>query len=89
MSGDNAASLRDIEDLHREACEEGKGMFRDPHTNLYVMTAHYHLKRGDCCGRQCKFCPYGHRNVGANHRCVEPVCSYQLSDSAWTPPEHQ
>jgi hypothetical protein len=24
----------------------------------YVFTEHYHLKRGSCCGNQCRHCPY-------------------------------
>ena len=24
----------------------------------YVFTAHYHKKRGECCGMRCKHCPY-------------------------------
>ncbi|MCA0236096.1 MAG: DUF5522 domain-containing protein [Bacteroidetes bacterium] len=29
----------------------------------WVFTAHYLLKRGECCGSGCRHCPYGHRNV--------------------------
>ena len=25
---------------------------------LFVFTAWYHLRRGDCCGNNCKHCPY-------------------------------
>ncbi len=25
---------------------------------LYVFTAHYHLRRGYCCGAGCRHCPY-------------------------------
>lgn len=24
----------------------------------YVFTAHFHLKRGSCCGSKCRHCPY-------------------------------
>lgn len=24
----------------------------------YVFTAHFHLKRGSCCGNKCRHCPY-------------------------------
>ena len=30
---------------------------------LMVMTEHYHLKRGYCCGNKCKHCPYEHEAV--------------------------
>lgn len=29
----------------------------------FVMTAHYHLKRGYCCGNGCKHCPYDYKMV--------------------------
>ena len=25
---------------------------------LFVFTAQYHLKRGNCCGNGCRHCPY-------------------------------
>lgn len=28
-----------------------------------VFTKTYHLKRGYCCGNQCRHCPYNHENV--------------------------
>ena len=28
-----------------------------------VLTAKYHLERGDCCGNGCKHCPYNYINV--------------------------
>jgi len=28
-----------------------------------VFTAHFHLKRGYCCGSGCRHCPYKHINV--------------------------
>ena len=30
---------------------------------LMVLTAWFHLKRGDCCGNACRHCPYEHINV--------------------------
>jgi hypothetical protein len=30
---------------------------------LLVMTEHFHLKRGYCCGSKCKHCPFDHINV--------------------------
>lgn len=28
-----------------------------------VFTEQYHLKRGHCCGNNCRHCPYGHKAV--------------------------
>lgn len=28
-----------------------------------VFTAAFHLRRGVCCGSECRHCPYGHANV--------------------------
>lgn len=33
-----------------------------------VFTAEYHLKRGYCCSRGCKHCPYEYENVPAIKR---------------------
>lgn len=30
---------------------------------LMVLTAAYHLKRGNCCGKGCLHCPYDYINV--------------------------
>ena len=30
----------------------------DERSGLMVLTAHFHLKRGFCCGNGCKNCPY-------------------------------
>lgn len=30
---------------------------------LMVMTEHFHLKRGKCCGNKCRHCPFDHENV--------------------------
>lgn len=35
---------------------------------LLVMTAAYHLKRGECCGNACKHCPYDYLNVAPSLR---------------------
>lgn len=54
---------KDIEDLHREACEQGNGAYRDPATGYTVITEYAHLKRGKCCGNACRHCPFDHVNV--------------------------
>ena len=30
---------------------------------FYVFTEWYHLKRGTCCGNDCRHCPFDHVNV--------------------------
>lgn len=41
--------------------EEGDYYFNEK--GLMVFTEQYHLKRGFCCGSQCKHCPYNWENV--------------------------
>ncbi len=36
---------------------------------LMVFTAAYHLKRGSCCGCECRHCPY--RSAAADRPAVE------------------
>ena len=38
-------------------------MYTDPRTGFMVFTEMAALKRGSCCGRGCRHCPYGHWNV--------------------------
>ena len=54
---------KDIEDLHREACELGSATYIDPATGYTVITEYAHLKRGKCCGNACRHCPFDHVNV--------------------------
>ena len=44
-----------------ESSDEVKDFYFE--NGLMVMTAAYHLKRGHCCGSDCRHCPYGHENV--------------------------
>jgi len=32
----------------------------------FVFTSWYHLRRGECCGNECKHCPFHHKNVVSN-----------------------
>ncbi|HOY04129.1 MAG TPA: DUF5522 domain-containing protein [Saprospiraceae bacterium] len=41
--------------------EEGLDYYIDK--GRWVFTAHFLLKRGECCGSGCRHCPYGHKNV--------------------------
>ena len=50
--------LQDIEDMHKQACSEGKHTYIDPTTNLTVFTRVSHLARGSCCGCGCRHCPF-------------------------------
>ncbi len=42
--------------------EEGVDYYLND-AGLLVFTAAYHLKRGYCCGNNCRHCPYDHQNV--------------------------
>ncbi|MFA6057668.1 MAG: DUF5522 domain-containing protein [Taibaiella sp.] len=42
--------------------EEGLDYYFNEEGNM-VLTAHYLLKRGYCCGNGCKHCPYQYENV--------------------------
>ena len=53
----------DIEDIHKNACLNKQTFYFDPNINLNVMTQYAHIKRGTCCGRKCRHCPYNHKNV--------------------------
>ncbi len=33
-----------------------------------VLTAKFHLQRGECCGNGCKHCPYDYINVDESKR---------------------
>jgi len=57
------AVVADIEDIHRRAILDKQSTYVDPHTDFTVFTELAHLKRGKCCGNQCRHCPYGWSNV--------------------------
>jgi cob(I)alamin adenosyltransferase len=62
----------DIEDLHRQAVHRGDTTYVDPSTGFMAFTELAHLKRGVCCGRQCRHCPYGWVNVPDKNCRREP-----------------
>ena len=35
----------------------------DPESGKHVLTELFLLKQGNCCGSDCRHCPYGHINV--------------------------
>lgn len=49
---------RDIIAAHEVAVAEGRPSYQDPRTGLVVLTAAYHLARGQCCESGCRHCPY-------------------------------
>lgn len=47
---------------HTSAMALGQAGYIDPVTGLFAITAATHMKRGTCCNRGCRHCPY----VGAD-----------------------
>jgi hypothetical protein len=43
---------------HATALEAGDAGYLDPDTGLFVLTAGFLARRGTCCGRGCRHCPY-------------------------------
>jgi hypothetical protein len=43
---------------HERALAAGQGGYPDPQTGLFVLTAAFLARRGTCCGRGCRHCPY-------------------------------
>ena len=60
--------LMDIEDLHLAAIAKDERTYIDPATEFMVFTEAAHLRRGVCCGNQCRHCPYGWANVRSGAR---------------------
>ena len=54
---------QDIEDLHELALLSKSTTYIDPKTGFTVFTEYAHLKKGKCCGFQCRHCPFGWENV--------------------------
>jgi hypothetical protein len=46
---------------HADAIRQGKSLYRDPDTDLYVMTAVHLWERGYCCYSGCRHCPWTER----------------------------
>ena len=61
-------TVEDIEELHQRSLEEGSTTYIDPETGYTVFTELTHLKRGFCCGNQCRHCPYGFERVRSGIR---------------------
>ncbi|MGI5153270.1 DUF5522 domain-containing protein [Plantactinospora sp. CA-294935] len=43
---------------HAAALAAGEAGYPDPGTGLFVLTAGFLARRGTCCGRGCRHCPY-------------------------------
>jgi hypothetical protein len=43
---------------HAAALAAGDAGYPDPATGLFVLTAGFLARRGACCGRGCRHCPY-------------------------------
>ena len=50
---------KEIIKRHEEAYSIEQNVYIDPETGFNVFTAYYHLKRGSCCGSDCRHCPFG------------------------------
>eukprot|EP00802_Teleaulax_amphioxeia_P008743 Tamp_08752.p1 GENE.Tamp_08752~~Tamp_08752.p1 ORF type:complete len:712 (-),score=155.10 Tamp_08752:146-1975(-) len=59
-SGPAGGFSQDIEECHRIAMERGQDTYTDPVTGYLVFTEGAMLRRGTCCGRGCRHCPYAH-----------------------------
>jgi diphthamide synthase (EF-2-diphthine--ammonia ligase) len=70
-------TVPEIEQAHQLACAEKKDLYIDPITGLSVFTSYAAIKRGYCCGRGCRHCPYSHVNVSDVSRRIntssEPI----------------
>ncbi|MEU0551970.1 DUF5522 domain-containing protein [Micromonospora sp. NPDC005979] len=43
---------------HDAALAAGEAGYLDPATGLFVLSAAFLARRGTCCGRGCRHCPY-------------------------------
>ena len=43
---------------HAAALTADEAGYADPETGLFVLTAGFLARRGTCCGRGCRHCPY-------------------------------
>ncbi|MHB8827326.1 MAG: DUF5522 domain-containing protein [Acidimicrobiales bacterium] len=43
---------------HEAAVRAGEQLYRDPATDLFVLTVLAHLERDSCCTQGCRHCPY-------------------------------
>jgi hypothetical protein len=55
---DDAVLSAEILAAHAQAISDGEDGYLDPSTGLFVLTADFLTRRGHCCGRGCRHCPY-------------------------------
>lgn len=55
--------MRSDDWISKLALEEQYKDYYTDESGRRVFTAHFHLKRGYCCGSGCRHCPYKHENV--------------------------
>lgn len=68
MSKPELPLLPEAQRRHAIACAEGRPLYADPTTGLMVLTAFEHKKRGSCCGKACRHCPYEWMAVSSDVR---------------------
>lgn len=64
----SATLTPEIEACHAEAVRNRSETYTDPHSGLMVFTELAALRRGYCCGKGCRHCPYGHFAVMSTNR---------------------
>jgi hypothetical protein len=57
LAADHPARAR-ILDAHARALAAGEDGYLDPDSGLFVLTAEYLKRRGNCCSRGCRHCPF-------------------------------
>ncbi len=50
--------LKEIEQAHVDATEDGRNWYEDPVTGYKVLTEKFLVERGSCCGSGCRHCPF-------------------------------
>ena len=54
----SSAAYDAVLDAHRRAVASAGAGYLDPTSGLFVLTATEHLRRGSCCDRGCRHCPW-------------------------------
>ncbi|MEV0717090.1 DUF5522 domain-containing protein [Asanoa sp. NPDC050611] len=55
---DDPAYQEEIIKAHDGALAADEAGYLDPRTGLFVLSAGFLARRGTCCGRGCRHCPY-------------------------------
>ncbi|QDU69482.1 hypothetical protein Pla86_46000 [Planctomycetes bacterium Pla86] len=62
-----------VKQLHDAAAARGDLTYLDPETGLAVLTRVFLRRRGYCCGRGCRHCPYHDEEASDEERQRPPV----------------